>query len=151
LSAARAETAFARKDNIMAATNQRNRSGGQGSNSGKRSSEQGGLGQGAKDKAQQAISQVGEQVSNVRDGMANYLSQGNEQFARMTRGHEGQAAAIALAAGFGIGLVIGCALASGNRRPQTWHERVMAEGIGRKFLDRMEQMLPEAITEHFGR
>jgi hypothetical protein len=124
----------------MATTNQRNRMGG---NKRRNQGEQG--------KLKQAGAQVSQKMSDIRDEMAGYVSQGSEQFGQMTRGHEGQAVLVALAAGFGIGFVIGCALVSGNRHPQTWRERMMAEGIGRKFMDRLEHMLPEALTEHFGR
>jgi hypothetical protein len=126
----------------MATTNQRNRSAGQKGSS---------AGQSGQGKIKQAASQAGQKVTDIRHEVAGYVSQGNEQFGRMTEGHEGQAVLVALAAGFGIGFVIGCALVSGHRQPQTWRERVMAEGIGRKFMDRMEQMLPNAITEHFAR
>jgi len=126
----------------MATTNQRNRSGGQkGSN----------RPHGVRSKAQQAASHLGHKMSDMRDDVTGYVSQGSERLGEMTRGHEDQAALIALAAGFGIGFVIGCALVSGNRRPQTWRERVLAEGIGRKFMRQLEQMLPETITEHLGR
>jgi hypothetical protein len=124
----------------MATTNQRNRPGGQK-----------GQNQGGQGKLQQAGAQVSRKMSDVRDEMADYVSQGSERFGQMTQGHEGQAVLVALAAGFGIGFVIGCALVSGNRRPQTWRERMMAEGIGRKFMNQLEHMLPQAVTEHLGR
>jgi hypothetical protein len=124
----------------MATTNQRNRPGGHKGQS-----------QGEQGKLKQAGAQVSQKMSDMRHEAANYLSHGSEQFGEMTRGHEGQAVLIALAAGFGVGFVIGCALVSGNRRPQTWRERMMAEGIGRKFMHQLEQLLPDAVTEHFSR
>jgi hypothetical protein len=96
-------------------------------------------------------SQAAERVGEMRDEVAEYYSQGTERFSDMTRGHEGQAVLIALAAGFGVGLVIGCSLATASRRPQTWTERVMAEGLGRRIMDRVERMMPEALAEHLGR
>jgi hypothetical protein len=122
----------------MATTNQRNRPGGQKS-------------QGGKAAIQKATSQAGQKLADMRDEVSGYMSQGSERFGEMTRGHEGQAVLVAMAAGFGIGFVIGCALVTANRRPQTWRDRMMAEGIGRKFMDRLEHMLPDTITEHFGR
>ena len=119
----------------MATTNQRNRPGGQKS--------------AAQGKVQKAAAQVGNKASDIRDEMSEYVSRGADRFGHMTQGHEGQAVLIALAAGFGLGFVIGCSLASANRRPQTWRDRIMAEGLGRKFLDRLERMMPEAITERF--
>jgi hypothetical protein len=122
----------------MATTNQRNRSGGQ-------------KGQSGKGTIQKATSQAGQKLSDMRHEVSDYMSHGAERFGEVTRGHEGQAVLVALAAGFGIGFVIGCALVAGNQRPKTWSERMMAEGIGRKVMGRLEQMLPDAITEHFGR
>jgi hypothetical protein len=123
----------------MATTNQRSRSGGQkGSDSGKHT-------------IQKAVSQPSSTLSHMRDEVAGYVSQGTEQFGRMTRGHEGQAVLVALAAGFGIGFVIGCSLVTANRRPRTWRERMMAEGFGRKIMDRVETMLPEIVSEHLHR
>jgi hypothetical protein len=87
----------------------------------------------------------------MRDQVAGYVSQGTEQFGQMTRGHEGQAVMIALAAGFGVGFLIGCSLASSHQKPHGWSDRIMAEGLGRKLLARVERMMPEMISEHFGR
>jgi hypothetical protein len=96
-------------------------------------------------------SQATERMGDMRDEVADYYSQGTERFGEMTRGHEGQAVLIALAAGFGVGLVIGCSLATASRRPHTWTDRMMGDGFGRKIMDRVERMLPEALAEHFGR
>jgi hypothetical protein len=102
-------------------------------------------------KMRKVASQAAERVGEMRDEVAEYYSQGTERFSEVTRGHEGQAVLIALAAGFGVGLVIGCSLATASRRPQTWTERVMAEGLGRRIMDRVERMMPEALAEHLGR
>jgi lysophospholipid acyltransferase (LPLAT)-like uncharacterized protein len=69
----------------------------------------------------------------------------------MTQGHEGQATLIALAAGFGVGLVIGISLASGHRQPKSWSERMIPEGFGKHLKDRIESMLPDMISEHLHR
>jgi hypothetical protein len=123
----------------MATTNQRNRSNG-------RKGSHGGRG-----KVQETASQAAEKLTHMRDEVSDYLSRGTEHLGQMTRGHEGQAMLVALAAGFGIGFVIGCTMVSANRRPRTWGNRIAAEGLGRKLLDRIERALPEAITEHFGK
>ena len=120
----------------MATTNQRHRSGGRKG--------------GNERKIQKAASQAANKLSDMRDDVTDYASHGAERFGAMTRGHEGRAVMIALAAGFGIGFVIGCSLATANRRPATWRER-MSEGFGRKFMDRVESMLPEMISEHLHR
>jgi hypothetical protein len=79
--------------------------------------------------------------------MSGYLERGNEQIRELTRDHEGTAVLVALATGFGVGLVIGAALASSQSRPQTLRDRIAAEGLGRRMLERMESMLPDALTE----
>jgi hypothetical protein len=77
----------------------------------------------------------------------DYLQRGNEQFQGLVRDHEGQAVLAALALGFGIGLAIGYAIGGPSENESSrWHDRVTAEGIGRKLLQRIDQVLPEAIT-----
>jgi hypothetical protein len=129
----------------MATTNQRNRSGSQKGSSGNQRSES------TQGKVGKVAAQARDKAAEMRDDMASYYSQGTERFGELTSGHEGQAVLIALAAGFGVGLVIGCSLAAASGRPQSWTERIMAEGLGRKIMDRVERMMPEAIAEHFGR
>jgi hypothetical protein len=69
----------------------------------------------------------------------------------MTQDHEGGAVLIALAAGFGIGVLIGCALAPSKSQSRRWIDRTAAENLGRRFLERVENMVPEMISERFGR
>jgi hypothetical protein len=132
----------------MPTTNKRNRSGGHQGNSGGQGGNQGGQ----QGKGQQGGSQAAGRMTDMREQMADYVSQGTEKLGQMTRGHEGQAVLIALATGFGIGFVIGCSLASSSHEePRRWSERFMAEGLGRKLMQRMENMMPEMISEHFHR
>jgi hypothetical protein len=84
--------------------------------------------------------EMGNQVSE-------YVSRGSTQIREMTRDHEGTAVLAALAAGFGVGLLIGAALASSQSRPQTWRERIAAEGLGRRLLERVESIMPDALTD----
>jgi len=97
-----------------------------------------------------SLSQSQQFGSNARyedEEEEGYLAQGASQFREMTREHEGTAVIVALAAGFGIGLTIGCALAT-PQRPQSWRERLNAEGIGRNMFDRLESMIPDALAEY---
>jgi hypothetical protein len=123
----------------MATTNQRNRQGGKGK------------ADGMQQKGQHLAEEATGKLAEMRDQVTGYVSQGTEQFGQMTRGHEGQAVMIALAAGFGVGLVIGMSLAGAHQRPKSWSDRIVAEGLGRKLLSRVERMMPEMVTEHFGR
>lgn len=90
-------------------------------------------------------------MGTMRDEMSEYVSRGAEQMREMTRGHEGTAVLVALGAGLGIGLLIGCSLASSQSRPKRWSDRVMAEGIGRRLLERVESIIPEALSERFSK
>jgi hypothetical protein len=85
---------------------------------------------------ERATNDVAEGASRVRD-----------QIEEVTEGREGMMVAVALAAGFGMGIAIGCALAAPHRRPASWRDRFMAEGIGRRVMDRMEAMLPQSLTD----
>lgn len=90
-------------------------------------------------------------MSDMREEMSDYMSRGASQVREMTRDHEGTAVMVALAAGFGIGLLIGGAIAASHTRPQRWTDRIAAEGMGRRLMERLEHMMPEALTERFGR
>jgi hypothetical protein len=90
-------------------------------------------------------------METIKEQASDYVARGADQFREMTRDHEGTAVLVALAAGFGVGLVIGAALAPSHREPESRRYRRMAEGLGRRFLDRIEGMMPQAIAEHFGK
>jgi len=114
---------------------------------GKHDGSQGQTGRRSDSASQQSTADYGSMSQSSRQE-AGYVEQGAEQFRELTRDHEGTAVAVALATGFGIGLVIGCALASGHERPRTWRDRLSAEGIGRQVLDRLEGMIPDALAEY---
>jgi hypothetical protein len=90
-------------------------------------------------------------MSQMRDQVAEYYERGEDQVRSMTRDHEGSAVLIALAAGFGVGVLIGCAMAPAKPRSSRWIDRTAAENLGRRFLERFEGMVPEMISERFGR
>jgi hypothetical protein len=93
----------------------------------------------AESPARQFAHEMGEQASG-------YLSRGASQVREMTRDREGTAVVAALAAGFGVGLLVGGALASSHRRQPRWRDRIAAEGLGRRVLERVEGMVPDALT-----
>ena len=90
-------------------------------------------------------------AGEMAEGASGYMSRGVSQVREMTRDHEGTAVLVALAAGFGVGLLIGAALASSQSRPRSWKDRIAAEGIGRHLLQRVESLIPEALAERLGR
>jgi len=86
------------------------------------------------------MSQLGEQASR-------YWEQGTSHVRELTRDREATALLVALASGFGVGLVLGSMIGSSTQRPKTWSQRLAAEGIGHRLLERIEGMIPDAITD----
>jgi len=110
----------------------------------------------------QAARKVEDQVENVRSGVRNaagqladqaseYWSEGREQMQECIRGREGAAVLMAAAAGIGVGLVVGAALGRSHKQQLTWRDRVTAEGFGRRLMERIESMIPDALSDHFSR
>jgi hypothetical protein len=122
----------------MAATNQRNKSGGRK----ERPQRSGSI--------KKRVAEAEEAMSAMREEVSDYVSHGASQVREMTRDHEGTAVLVALAAGFGVGLLIGAALAP-RHQPRRWSDRLTAEGIGRRLLERVEGMIPDALSERLGR
>jgi hypothetical protein len=87
------------------------------------------------------------QGQSYTDQAEGYLERGNEQLRGMVEDHEGQTVLVALALGFGIGVAIGYAMAGPSEHESArWIDRSTAEGLGRRLMERIDQMLPEAIT-----
>ena len=89
-------------------------------------------------------------LENVREQAADCWTRGEDQMRELVRDREGTAVMIALAAGLGLGLVLGSALAPAPP-PRSWRERMMAEGFGRRIMDRIEGLIPDALAEHFSK
>jgi sugar (pentulose or hexulose) kinase len=94
-------------------------------------------------------SNVRSMAGQVADQASEYWSQGRDQMQECIRGREGAAVLMAAAAGVGVGLVVGAALGRSHRQQLTWRDRVTAEGFGRRLMERIESMIPDALTEHF--
>ena len=122
----------------MAATNQRKHANQKGHSS-------------KRETVRNVASRAGESISHMRDEMADYISHRNEQIRDLTRDHEGTSVLVALAAGFGVGLIIGCALAPGHRQSKARSYRAAAEGLGRRLMERVENIIPETLSERFAR
>jgi hypothetical protein len=88
-------------------------------------------------------------AENEGQGM---FTRGRHQMDSMVQDHEAQSLLIALVAGFGVGYLIGCSLASdrstASRWPE-WADRHAAEGIGRRVMESLERVLPDAISSRF--
>lgn len=90
-------------------------------------------------------------LSDVAGQASDYWNQGEDQMRELIHDREGTAILIALAAGMGIGLVLGGALGHVQQRPKSWRDRLTAEGFGRRLMDRIESVIPDALAEHFNR
>jgi len=119
--------------------------------------------QGAQQSGQQQGSQAGRQsgqeetsgtygaIGDMAEQASEYVTQGAEQVQECIRDHSGASVMISLAAGFGIGLLIGRAIGTPNHEPRSRRYRAMAEGFGTRLMDRIEAMIPDAVAEHFGK
>jgi len=117
-------------------TNSRNQSGQQGNQASRGQEETSG--------SYGAISDMAEQASE-------YVTHGAEKAQECIREHSGASVMISLAAGFGIGLLIGRAIGTPYHEPRSRRYRAMAEGFGTRLMDRIEAIIPDAVAEHFGK
>ena len=99
--------------------------------------------------AQEAAAGAYETVSGVAARASEYASEGAMQAQECIREHSGKSVMISLVAGFGVGLLVGRALSKPEPRVRTY--RTAAEGVGRRLIDRIEAMIPDALAEHFGK
>lgn len=88
-------------------------------------------------------------LGEVSERASDYWERGESQMRELVRDREGTAVLVALAAGVGVGLVIGSAFGRPHRQSQSWRDRMSAEGFGRRLMDRIESMIPDAVAEHF--
>ena len=90
-------------------------------------------------------------VGAIAEQASDYLHRGASQARELVRDREGTAVAVALAAGLGMGVIVGCALVRSHHQQRSWRERMTAEGFGRRLMDRIESLIPDALSEHFGK
>jgi hypothetical protein len=89
-------------------------------------------------------------VGAMAEQASDYVQRGASQARDLVRDREGTAVAVALAAGLGLGVMVGCALVRSHHQQRSWRERMTAEGFGRRLMDRIESLIPDALAEHFG-
>jgi hypothetical protein len=90
-------------------------------------------------------------LSEVADRAADYYERGEKKLRQRISGREGTAVLISLAAGLGVGLIVGAVFGRSRRQTLTWRDRATAEGFGRRLVERIEGILPDAIAEHFAK
>jgi hypothetical protein len=88
-------------------------------------------------------------LGDVKDRAADYYERGEQSLRECVSGREGSAVLLALASGFGVGLIIGATLGRSHRQSQSWRDRITAEGFGRRLMERVESLIPDALAEHF--
>jgi len=103
------------------------------------------------DEGQDMQSKVRRVAGQVADQASEYWEEGRDQMQECMRGREGAAVLMAAAAGIGVGLVVGAALGRSHRQQLTWRDRVTAEGFGRRLMERIESMIPDALSDHFSK
>ena len=82
------------------------------------------------------------------DDWQEYAARGTEQVRDLVRDNAGRSVLIALGAGLGVGLLIGSALAGGRRSSRNW-DRSTAENFGQSWLNKLEGLVPNSVSERF--
>jgi ElaB/YqjD/DUF883 family membrane-anchored ribosome-binding protein len=82
---------------------------------------------------------------------SEYVSDSAEQVQECIRDRPVSSVMVSLVAGFGLGLLIGKAISTPYHQPRSRRYRELAEGFGSRLMDRIEALVPDAISEHFGR
>jgi len=124
-------------------SNQRNKSGNSRSQGGQPAQRPGA----EREESSSAYGAIGDMAGQAQE----YVTESAEQVQECIREHSGASVMISLAAGFGIGLLIGRAIGTPYQEPRSRRYRAMAEGFGTRLMDRIEAMIPDAVAEHFGK
>jgi len=103
------------------------------------------------EKAENFQSGVRNVANQVADQATEYWNEGRDQVQECMRRREGAAVLMAAAAGLGLGLVVGAAMGRSHKKQLTWRDRVTAEGFGRRLIERIESMIPDALSDHFSK
>jgi hypothetical protein len=90
-------------------------------------------------------------IGDMAEQASDYVSESASEMQECIRERSGTAVAVSLVAGFGIGLLVGRALTKSEQEPRSRRYRAAAEGVGRRLMDRIEAMIPDALAEHFGK
>jgi ElaB/YqjD/DUF883 family membrane-anchored ribosome-binding protein len=89
------------------------------------------------------------EMEHQEDETQGVVAQRASQVVDYAREHQGRVVLAALATGFSVGLLLG-GLMGRPRSKTSWTDRLTAEGVGRRLLDRIENLLPESIADRLG-
>jgi hypothetical protein len=87
--------------------------------------------------------------SSQGEGVSGRLTEGYERVQHTVTGYPAISVLTVFAAGFGVGLVLGCALSESSERSSSWYDRGHAEKFGRSMLDSIANMVPDALANRF--
>jgi|SRR3954453_3668411 len=90
-------------------------------------------------------------MSEMAEQASDYVSEAATEVQECIRERSGTAVVVSLVAGFGVGILIGRALSKPQPESRSRRYRETAEGVGRRLIDRIESMIPDALAEHFSR
>jgi hypothetical protein len=83
-------------------------------------------------------------------GASRYPAQIATQLRDLTYENTGAAVLLALGAGVGVGFWIASSVRPPRIRQRNFRDRLLAEGLGRRLLERAESLLPEAVSDRLG-
>lgn len=90
-------------------------------------------------------------AERVTDYVAEGVGEIRDRIRTTTEGREGTIVVVALAVGFGLGIALGSSLGAQQRRSRGWSDRMACESVGRRMLERLEDMLPQSLSEYIRR
>jgi len=90
-------------------------------------------------------------IGDMAGQASDYVTESAEQVQECIREHSAASVMISLAAGFGIGLLIGRAIGTPYQEPRSRRYRATAEKFGTRLMDRIEALIPDAVSEHFSK
>ena len=127
-------------------SNQRNKAG-NSRNQGGLSAQRQGSDRTEREESSSAYGAIGDMAGQASE----YVTESAEQVQECIREHSAASVMISLAAGFGIGLLIGRAIGTPYQEPRSRRYRATAERFGTRLMDRIESIIPDAVAEHFSK
>lgn len=87
-------------------------------------------------------------VDQDLNGLGAYVTRGTEQLKTMAQDHAGRTVLLAMAAGLGVGVILGKSLGPLSSDGRLWDGKT-AESVGQRLIDQLQQASPDAIKSFF--